>query len=139
MALHWQALGPSYPLTAGKVRPRSLYLSADNPIARELKVAASLAADNHRGRIVVLIDDKTRELSIDLVVGKGAAELSAQIASGPTIDPHQRWRRIKPCRRKSAPIGSRCWRDAQCNSGNSDREPHRHHAPSPSFEVESFC
>src|SRR5262249_3037841 len=138
MTLLRQALGPGDPFAAVEVCPRPVNLSADNPIARKLKVAANLTADRCCGGTVILPNDKSDELSVDLVVGQSAAELSSQVASGPAKDPHQRAWRIESCGRRK-PVGSRCWRDAQCNSRNSDRQPHLHYAPSPSLEAESFC
>ena len=70
----------------------------------------STATGKRGGCADVLDKEKSRQISIDLIIGKGAAELSAQIASGPVVHPQQRWRRrIKSCgRREPAQIGSPC-------------------------------
>jgi hypothetical protein len=83
-------LGPGQGFAADQVGPSSINLSANNPIPGKLKVTAHLAAGNHSGCAVVLDKEKSRQVAIDLVIGKGAAELSAQIASGPVVHPQRR-------------------------------------------------
>jgi len=99
-------LSPGQRFAADEMGPSSVNLGADNPIPRKLKVAAGLTADRHGGGVVLLDKVKSRQHSVDVVIGEGSAELSAQVASSPVVDPqHRCWWKKSRWRRKPAHIG----------------------------------
>jgi hypothetical protein len=74
-----QALGPGLRSAADQVGPSSIDLSANNPIPGKLKVTARLATGKHGGCTFVLDKEESRQRSVDLVIGKGAAEHPVQL------------------------------------------------------------